>query len=258
MQSILLVDSGSDLKGVPGAAEIHAERLSGMLDMPIGYAYLGLQGPLLTDVIAEKVSEGMDEFFVIPLMIASAEECGEMVSKALKVSFSNGCARYHVGDTDVHVILSEPFILHPLMRDVFRSIMSECRATPSRSEAVLINRCPADSSGDSIAGMCAAYLEEMGYDVRFCRLGRGRQTAGTVLRNISRDSKDCIAMIPMMSTPDVCSRCSVPEQLGLEGCPGSRSLRPGSRVHYIEEIGMRPGIVYILKSIVESRRVATT
>lgn len=250
MQSVLLVDSGSDLNGVPGAAEIHADRLSSMLDMPVRYAYLSRQAPNIRDALRECILSGSDRIVLLPLMIASEDECRNAILDAIGIRRGSPGV-YSVDGSSAEIVISEPFIVHPLMKDIFRNIMNECRAHPRMSEAVLINRCPADSSGDSIANMCAGYLQEMGYGVRLCRLGRGRQTAGTVLKNMSRGCCDCIAMIPMMSTPEICSRCSVPQQLGIEGCPGSRSVRPGSRVHYTEEIGMRPGIVYILKSIVE-------
>ncbi len=249
--AVLIIAQGGDSAGAADAASFHAERITKQTGMEVRTAYLHSL-PGIAETAAAMAADGIERIIALPLFMTDGYLPDKVVRMKLGLSPGAMSGRVSGGGKEADIVFTGTFGGRQKMRTVLVQACDANGASPERTSVMLVFHGSNGKEGVPCAEPCTGYLKERGYLTEVAYNEFQSPGVEEALNGLMRAGKD-ILVIPMFVSPGKHTTEDIPGKLGLNGSARARSFEtPGGprRIIYTHEIGLCPGVTYILKDLI--------
>lgn len=260
--AVLIIAHGGGPAGSADAASFHAECIMKQTGLEVRRAYLHSQ-PGIAEEASAMAADGIERIVALPLFMTDGYLPDKVVRMKLGLPPGAMSGRVAGGGKEAEIVFTGTFGGRQKMRTVLVQMCDDNGASPDRTSILLVFHGSDGGEGVPCAEPCAGYLRERGYRTEVAYNEFQSPGVEEALSSLMRAGKD-ILVIPMFVSPGKHTTDDIPGKLGLEGSARSRSFETAGgsrRIVYAREIGICPGVTYILKDLISEaldRRISST
>lgn len=246
--AIMLITHGTPRSEGNDSAVRNCGRLKELtgLDVYIGYLHLN---PTIDEAITKMLDDGIERIIAVPLFVFPGYLTDTTVREAFGLQHAASSGRVEKGGRTAEVVFTGTFADHPLIEDTLMTVCRDNNADAGNTAVMMIFHGSKTAAGSNYVDACTDYLSKKGYTVMAAYNEFQIPTVEEATDELLRTGKNILA-IPMFVSPGKHTTMDIPPKLGLEGSK-IRDIGNGNRLCYVEEIGMHPSIVNILRARID-------
>lgn len=249
MRDSVLIIAHGDPDSEEEAADMQAERLSAMLDLPVHVAYL-YSDRGMADALGDIAAEEPERIVVLPFFMTPGMFTERIVPAQFGLPQGTVEGTYGLRGKSVRISIAPSFGTDPRISDVVEDLI---RLTASIDDptVLLIGHGSDDHTNSRTVGIAADGLRRRGYAVFAGSNDMEHPDVQEALALALDSGADEIVAVPMFVSGSWHTRVQIPRKMGMDPDEGVMFAEHAGRtvaVRYTGEIGLEEGVADIFAS----------